>query len=914
MVNPGRGTCEVRRALVVSLALVLTGTLFDTWAWAQVFGASERIRPFFGRTWLEPYRNYAARGIQPYNARPRIEKQYDPFGNFLAEGYSQWSWVEHRPGKGAGNRSPLDGSYRERNPTWNSWFNWSTVSSDGYKSWKWKFTVAQDIRTNFTSFTLRLPRFTGIALDMASEKNALTLLYTRGYPTWRQNIENLEPGPITGPLTLSRNAVSPVPLFGAHWQTAIGDAVKLGATFVNMHAESARSKEFITQVRGGLPYEMFPPESIILTFSDDSPEDGIGGAAVFGEPIVRVIAEGDSVLTRFIPAILGGQRVGGHWEANGFEDLSFAYDMPLSPIPIAMEIEATVANDYRIGISQAHKFSDKQFELVPRQFDENGNPVLFVDRSTEPVIIDRAEGNIRDFSNKRKVRFRYGFNTGTTRYGVDLEADFSGLALSGELALSSTYQQFPTPRGEQLSPTRDSAWFINAVKTLGDGLDVGLELFHVGPKYGGYQGSREGYRGGVLLYNDRGGNNRIAPLNFELPLVDDNDDGDPWSDDDASNEAVSELQNNRDAGVFPGQDEDRDATWDEDKNENRIPDFEEPFLLYHSDPVDFLYGFDWNNNLQVDQHEDDEKPDFRYDKDLEGSHLFAAYRPIRPLEVAVGRFDSRGIAEGTRNDVRYVRTRFVLSDPARGEIEIRHDTKRVRDDIRNSYYTFAEFPAPAGPQPDDPGYDTLLMRNSIASTLWLGTRYSQVLNLHVENNVRILDNHQLLEMFKDGTSQDDVRRTQFTMVNRFDYRFRFGKWRITPMFKRLTLVETAKPKGSPRAAARSQSWTAPILKVDYQISKNTILRLGQQGFRLGFVDNRRTRNFAAFRFRNKRDPLAEFASSDFVILFQNRSFTIGKEFISVVGYHRQTKEFMDRSASLRNQRFSRLFIELVSGV
>ena len=509
----------MQRVSVLSLSLVLMGTLFDGRARAQVIGASERIKPFIGRTWLEPYQNYGTSMFSFYSGQPNIEKHYDPFGNYLAEGYVQWTWVEHRPGRGAGNRSPLDGSYRERNGTWNGWFNWSTVSNDRHKGWNWKFTVAQDIRANFTSFTLRLPRFTGIAFDVASEKNALSILYTRGYPTWRQNIGNLEPGPIAGPNVLSRNAVSPQPLLGAHWQTSIGDAVKLGATFVNMHVENVKNKKLFTQMRGELPYEMFPPESVIITFSDDSPEDGIGGAAVFGEPIVRVIAEGDSVLTRFVPTVLGGQRVGDHWEANGFEVLSFSYDMPLSPIPVSMEIEATVANDYRIGVSQAHRFSDKQFELVPRQVDEFGVPQLFVDRSTEPVIIDRAEGNIRDLSNKRKVRFRYGFNTGTTRYGADIEANFGGLKLSGELALSSTYQQFSSRTGEQLAPLRGSAWFINVVKTLGDELDVGLELFHVGPKYGGYQGSREGYRGGTLFYNDRGGTNRTEPINFELPLV-----------------------------------------------------------------------------------------------------------------------------------------------------------------------------------------------------------------------------------------------------------------------------------------------------------------------------------------------------------------------------------------------------------
>ena len=80
------------------------------------------------------------------------------------------------------------------------------------------------------------------------------------------------------------------------------------------------------------------------------------------------------------------------------------------------------------------------------------------------------------------------------------------------------------------------------------------------------------------------------------------------------------------------------------------------------------------------------------------------------------------------------------------------------------------------------------------------------------------------------------------------------------------------------------------------------------------MDNRRTRNFAAFRFRNKRDPLEEFASSDFVIMFENHSITLGKLMIVNIGWHRQTKEFMERSVSVLNQRFSRLFIELVAGV
>ena len=314
-------------------------------------------------------------------------------------------------------------------------------------------------------------------MDVSSQKTRGTLLLSRGWTQARSD-SDLLPGGSTIPYYNPsipqhwRTPQSPTPFLGMRWETDIGDAVTLGTTFVNQHHHDVTLKESVLTARGSLPYPMLPPERVVIHFFDDSPEDGAGGAAVF-DLRVRVITEGDSVLTRFAPRIFGGQVVGDHLEVNGNAELSLAYDMPLSPLPVAMEVEAVVANDYRIGVSQTHKFFNKFTEQV----DAEGNKVQFEDRATEPTIITRAQGNVRDFSNKALVKFRYGFNTGQTIYGADVRADLLGAHVEGEIALSSSYQQFPTRPGEQLSPLRDSAWFLTALRPFAEGLvDVGCRV------------------------------------------------------------------------------------------------------------------------------------------------------------------------------------------------------------------------------------------------------------------------------------------------------------------------------------------------------------------------------------------------------------------------------------------------------
>ncbi len=868
------------------------------------------VNPFIRRANALHYRynNLVTETPEPYNTNVDLDKQFDDFGNYQTYGYRMYVFDERRPGAGLVRSDRADGSFAFRNlDVFRNRFRLLAIGSDSYKGLNFRLTTGTQVRTRFTPLTLELPLFSGVRLDAATAKNRFTALYSRGYANFRNDRFaqiSLYSAPERGE---HRDRIfimeeSPVPMMGAHWETDIGDAVTLGATFVNQHQEHVTKDRGVNTLRGTLPYDILPPNRVVITFADDSPLDGTGGAAVF-EVDVKVIGEDGTEFTRFVPLVLGGRRVGDHIEANGFEEVSYAFDLPLSPLPVAMEVEAVVANDYNIKISQEHKF----FNRRSTQVDEEGNPIQFEDRGTEPRTIDRAEGNIRDLSNKRRIRFRYGFFTGQQLYGMNFRGDFTGVKVGGEFAVTSTYQQFPTVRGEKLRPQRGSAWYLTALKELG-AFSVGAEVFHVGPDYGSYVGSR----GGVTLYTDKAGSSRQVPVTTEFAWVVDNDDKDTWEDDDPV-EIVGRDQQELVKGVFPGRDEDQDGHIDDDRNSNEIPDWTEPFLLYDSDPIEFTYGYDWNNNGWTDQWEDDEKADFPYDKDTEGDHLFVAYSPHPMLNFAAGRFDKKEVARGGENLTRYFRSQLAWEAPRILGIEWYHDSKRVRDDVRNSVYTFGEFTNPAGPQPGDPGFDVLEMRDSIVHTMFVGTRYLQVLNLHVENNIRFFQNHQLSSVFDDGTAQPDVRRSVFTMVNRADYTMRSGPWTVTPQYKLLTLVETENPKGGASLVRRSQSFSAPILKVDYALNKRSKVRFGQQGFRFSFADVFANRNALAFRFRDRTNPSESFARSDTVLMLQTFSSYWGRSIWASVGMHRTTLEFNSGESEFRNDRFNRLFVEMISG-
>ena len=112
-----------------------------------------------------------------------------------------------------------------------------------------------------------------------------------------------------------------------------------------------------------------------------------------------------------------------------------------------------------------------------------------------------------------------------------------------------------------------------------------------------------------IFLSDQRGVIDYATQNRFFEFVEDNDDQDRTPDWGRAFQAGPDIE------VFPGWDENNDFINDFNQNDNRtrenqLPDYEEPFLRYHSDRPEFLFGIDLNNNGWIDRFENDTEPDF----------------------------------------------------------------------------------------------------------------------------------------------------------------------------------------------------------------------------------------------------------------------------------------------------------------
>jgi hypothetical protein len=229
------------------------------------------------------------------------------------------------------------------------------------------------------------PRYYGILLDGTSSDNKFTLLLSQG--GFMHNVPKFSKFQDT-------RERSPVLTFGGHWETQLGNVLKLGATYYNQHMmDTFNDKGSLLQ--GDMPHSMLPPSYITVAIEDDSPEDAATPAVVYG---VEIIVTGTSLgqpvrLTSmdldpdYDPTLEGVVRGGtlrtdGGREAQGqaervlyefqmpefmlpaFGDYAANPDVPLAGITIeSVQFVADVAGDYRIAVRQEHLlFNEKDYE------------------------------------------------------------------------------------------------------------------------------------------------------------------------------------------------------------------------------------------------------------------------------------------------------------------------------------------------------------------------------------------------------------------------------------------------------------------------------------------------------------------------------------------------------------------------
>ena len=377
---------NARKSLVRTALLAFVGLgMLGAEAEAQTF---LRNRDFLNLGHPEPYLNYGRKEYDPYPSVINARNRYDRLGNYLSRGFNVFSWEFSRPG---------ESNINTRTAQYLGWFANLVMLNDSYKGWNYRVTLGEDIRAKFSDLTFSDPRFYGILLDGASSDNRFTLMLSQG-------------GDMLGAAKFSTfkatRETSPVLIFGGHWETKLGNVLRMGATYFNQHMANT-ADENGSFLKGDTPYSMLPPSFIEVIVEDDSPDD-IGRAATVYDVDVVIIGESqgqrvrltsiegdpeyDSSLKMIDPVggaeggltIAGGDQVVFRFQMPRFnlpDDAAYSAD-PNELVPgltmKSVRFLADVEGDYRILVRQQHLFFNQ------RAHDKNVDKVAGGDDNYAP--------------------------------------------------------------------------------------------------------------------------------------------------------------------------------------------------------------------------------------------------------------------------------------------------------------------------------------------------------------------------------------------------------------------------------------------------------------------------------------------------------------------------------------------------
>ncbi len=322
--------------------------------------------------------------------------------------------------------------------------------------------------------------------------------------------------------------------------------------------------------------------------------------------------------------------------ADGGDQLNFLFNVSDEPMVESVSVEALLAGDYRVSVATVSQISTN--ERWEYRF-----------RSTFLKTVLRAPGNVQDGTNLERRRFEIGEHTSIFTYSSDLTVEVPGLVINAEYAGSTVWSRYPAALGApnrqrvfnqgRRFAERGSAYFINAVH-WSEGGNLGAEIFSMHPDF---------------QTNMRNYSHSFDNKTAFWRLVEDNEDADYYADYD-----YFQLDP---TGVLLDQDNDRDGIPDTNRNLNELLDYEEPFLAFYADPNRYVYGLDRNHNDEPDRREDDLDPDYPYDFDQKGFHLFGQINLTPHWGLASGLFSIRELAGAGRNRATYLLMTYRREDP-----------------------------------------------------------------------------------------------------------------------------------------------------------------------------------------------------------------------------------------------------------
>ena len=654
------------------------------------------------------------------------------------------------------------------------------MSGDSQGQYAYAVTVGTELRTTLTPMTFSKPSFNGVQIDVTSDRYAATFLASR--------ISDA----VSFATTTPRRQTNITTLAGGRATVLLGDHITAGATLV----DARNGNTALTRgdpVAGSLTIGQSgaPVTAIAIVLSDDSPEDGEGGAALFdhdllitgkdfetGREVVHTLADIVRPGTEW-PAVVGGFDREGFLTADGNERIVLNYDFTdpayTGPGPaniIDVEFEYLLANDYKIQMWSNRQTGSGGEEDVPQppltsSVIDKESPVLF------PVA--RARGNVKHLTNVQVVRFDYGLPTANLVGGFTLEGtDVLGFDFYGEWDRSLRYSQYPNAlrfsadKGHEISSRSADASLLTITRQEYPYFAF-AELYDID----------EDYSTSVFVSNNQGDFKYDQPVTALYEFVDDNDDNDRTADWRRAGGGGTDTQ------IFPGWDENVDFISDFNQNDaasrpNEIPDYDEPFLRHDVDRPEFLFGIDLNNNGWVDRFEDDDLADYPYKADRRGYNIFAGIHLTPESRLFAGRIDEQMLSDERASTGMYTLLTLDKDYPGLGRVRLFDMLRRVRDNIPDNRRASASFRG-ASIQPIVA--DILPAPDTWINTAWLGFDYTSIPRLKLINKLKYeFYNQGEGARDIDGRSLDDVANF-FGLINKVEYRFDVVSLTLHPKLK-----------------------------------------------------------------------------------------------------------------------------------
>jgi hypothetical protein len=735
------------------------------------------------------YTNYARDRYQRYvGTELEGDRFYDLYGNYITKGFNIYSFT---------NEYPRDfGSGIWKDPNFARWFNRLVVVSGSKGQFHTSLTIGEGIRSTMTPLTFSKPLFDGLQWDFDTDKYQFSVLAAR--------VDAPARVAVAADQGASRQTIF-TQLLGLNGSIAVGDFVTLGGTYLTTFHQNSALPLDDNSLRGVLGGRMNAGnvQRLIVRLSDDSPEDGVGGALLLRERIFINGVEHPEI----DPIIEGGIAREGLLEASGSNTVTLTYDIesdfrpnPDEEISDFREIERievglVLANDYLVEVASN----------------------LQTNATLEPAFLPvaQAQGNITDGSNQRFIRFKYGIPSSNELRGGSLAVtDVLGFNLQSEYVSNRRNRRFPNQNirtNQEMADDESEAYYATLSQITYPFFGYG-EIFSVEP----------GYSTSMFIPDAQGFIDYENEETYLYELVDDNDDQDRFPDWMRRSLNLSALFPNQnqfpDRDVFPGLDENQDFISDFNQNQNNQPDYSEPFFRYHSDSPEFLFGTDMNNNTIIDRFENDTEPDYPYKRDSKGYNLYAGIELMPNSRFMIGRTRTEQHSSDRRAASTYGLLTLKKEYPRHGlSIQLMEFARKVKDDIPDNLIQWVQPAFSTGSLQDFS--DPLIAQNTFINTLYLQLDWDPFFT--TQTKLKYDAYHQ------QGDAAEGTRNEKFLgLINKADRQFWVGPAvSLWPQWKQQFSAYTPTNPRERRTRDLSEIF---FFLVSYRISPKLSLGLGTE--------------------------------------------------------------------------------------